>query len=74
MHSSWHVFCLFLVAPYVRCVGDEAVMISDFPKLRVLIVGASSDETAAVVAALVSGGYNVKSKCAFNVSSFERHL
>ena len=49
-------------------------MTNDTPELRILIVGASSDETSSIVSMLVSGGYKVKPKCAYNTASFDSHL
>ena len=40
-------------------------------ELRVLIVGASSDEAAGIVTTLKRSGYTVKPRCAYNARSFE---
>lgn len=42
--------------------------------LRLLFVGASSDEAANVVSALAKGGYEIKAHCAYNFGSFDLHL
>ena len=40
-------------------------------ELRVIIVGASSDEAAGIVTTLKRGGYRVKPRCAYNSSAFQ---
>ena len=44
------------------------------PELRVIIVGASSDEAAGIVIILKQGGYSVKPRCAYNARAFELSL
>lgn len=44
------------------------------PDLRVIIVGASSDEAAGIATTLKHGGYAVKPRCAYNARAFQLAL